>query len=148
MQMKLYVTNADYEKVKNSFLNFRSFSVINVQDIIKSFNYNSESMNEYSQFIVNNEIQSILRESIAKKKFFNIIYINTELTIEKIENLKEYINDTESIDKFIFIDDEENSNKDVYPLFDEIILYPKTKRVRIMQCDTIKNPMYYWINNR
>ncbi|MCK9574594.1 MAG: hypothetical protein WC979_01675 [Candidatus Pacearchaeota archaeon] len=146
--MKLYVTNADYEKVKNSFLNFRSFSVINVQDIIKSFNYNSESMNEYSQFIVNNEIQSILRESIAKKKFFNIIYINTELTIEKIENLKEYINDTESIDKFIFIDDEENSNKDVYPLFDEIILYPKTKRVRIMQCDTIKNPMYYWINNR
>jgi hypothetical protein len=145
--MKLYVTVENYEKVKTSFLNLRSFSIINVQEIMDNFGYTYETLDEYSQFIVNDEIRSIMNESISKKKFFNIIYINTELSVDTIENLKDFAKESNKIDKFIFIDDG-ISHKDLYPLFDEIIFFPKCKRTRIVQCKSIKNPLYYWLNNK
>lgn len=146
--MKLYVTLEEYEKVKSSFLNLRSFSIINVQEIMDNFGYTPETLNEYAQFIVNDEIRNIIKDSITRKKYFNIIYVNTELTVDTIENLKDFAKETGKIDKFIFIDDNEQSHKDLYPLFDEIIFYPMYKRMRIIQCKSIKNPLYYWINNK
>lgn len=146
--MKLYVTLEEYEKVKSSFLNLRSFSIINVQEIMDNFGYTPETLNEYAQFIVNDEIRNIIKYSITRKKYFNIIYINTELTVDTIENLKDFAKETGKIDKFIFIDDSEQSHKDLYPLFDEIIFFPMYKRMRIIQCKSIKNPLYYWINNK
>lgn len=146
--MKLYVTNADYNKVKKSFLNFRSFSVINVQDIVQSFNYTEDELDEYASFIINDEIKSILNDSISKKKFFNIMYVNSNLDIEIIENLKEFAKHESNIEKTIFIDDDKKSHVNLYPLFDEVIFFPESKRVRIIQCETIKNPLFYWINNR
>lgn len=145
--MKLYITKEDYEKVKNSFLNLRTFSVINVQEIIESFNYNKDSMNEYAQFIVNDEIENSIKDSISKKKFFNIMYVNTDLTLDTINSLKDFASETEHIDKIIFVDNF-GENKDLYPLFDEVIFFPKAKRVRIIQCQSIKNPLYYWVNNK
>lgn len=146
--MKLYVTLEEYEKVKTSFLNLRSFSIINVQEIMDNFGYNPETLNEYAQFIVNDEIRNIIKYSITRKKHFNIIYVNTELTVDTIENLKDFVKESDKIDKFIFIDDSEQSHKDLYPLFDEIIFFPMYKRMRIIQCKSIKNPLYYWINNK
>lgn len=147
--MKLYVTNADYEKVKNSFLNFRSFSVINVQEIIKSFGYENKELSEYAAFIINKEIQSLIKESALKKKYFNIIYINNDLSSDTIVNLKYFLDENVKIEKFILIDNKENQTNILsYPLFDEIIFFPEAKRTKIIHCDSIKNPMYHWINNR
>lgn len=145
--MKLYVTSENYEKVRNSFLNLRSFSVINVQEIMASFGYTKDNMNEYSQFIINDEIRNNIKDSITKKKYFNIMYINADLSVDIIENLKDFARETESIDKIIYIDDG-LTHKELHPLFDEIVFFPKSRRVRIMQCKSIKNPMYYWLNNK
>jgi hypothetical protein len=148
--MKFYVTNADYEKVKTSFLNFRSFSVIDVQSILQSFNYDENNIDEYKQFIVNNEIVNLIKDSITKKKFFNIIYINKDLDVEKIENLKDYLKEEGKLEKIIFIDENTENSKfeKFYILFDEVIFFPSSKRTRIMHCESIKNPLYHWINER
>lgn len=148
--MKFYVTSEKFENVKNAFLNFRSFSIINVQEIIDDFGYDKNNLNEYQMFIINDEIQNVIKDSVVKKKYFNIIYINEDLNTNVIESLKESIDDYKDIEKFVFIDDKEDKsspNFKLYPLFDEIVFFPKTKRIKIVHCETIKNPLFYWLNS-
>lgn len=148
MGMTLYVTNTDFNKVKNSFLNFRSFSVIDVQYILKTFQYDKDTLNEYIKFIIDEEIINIIKDSILKKKYTNVMYINKNINDDIIENLKEYIKQEPLIEKLIFIDNTEQTHIKLYPLFDEVIFFPKTKRIHIIQCESIKNPLYYWLNNQ
>lgn len=143
--MRFYVTKEDCERVKSSFLNVRSFYIISVKEIVESLSFVSKT--NYFNFLVNEEIKARIIDAVEKKKYSNIIYVNEGLDVEIIENVKEIVNGISYIEKIVFIDDEKMNEK-LYPLFDEVIFFPKLRKVKIIECECIKNPLYYWLNNR
>jgi hypothetical protein len=141
--MRFYVTNENVDRVKESFLNVRSFFIINTKEISESFQFVKNE--DYFNFLVNEEIKTKIIDAAEKKKYSNIIYVNENLNVEVIENIKDIIKSMQFIEKFIFI--ESGDNFSIYPLFDEVIFFPETKKVKIIECESIKNPLYYWLNN-
>lgn len=143
--MRFYVTKFSNEKIKESFLNVKSFFIIDVKELLESLQFIKNK--NYFEFLTNEEIKNKIIEATEKKRYNNIIYINEDIDINIIENLKDVLKEIIHINKFIFIDEDEQQDKKLYPLFDEIIFFPKQKKVRIIECEYIKNPLYYWINN-
>ena len=146
--MRFYITKESSDKVKNSFLNSRSFYFINTQELIEAF-YLIKNI-DYYNFLVNEEIKNRIIEAAEKKKYSNIVYVNENLSIEIVENLKDIVKTMSFIEKMIFVDEEtKEENRNIYTLFDEIIFFPsQIRKIKIIECESIKNPLYYWLNNQ
>jgi len=138
--MKFYVTVEGVPKLKRSFLNLKIFSIINVNEIIEDFGYTYSTIDDYGAFIVNEKIMALIKNYTKSKRIRGIIYSNPNLNEDIIENLKETIEQYEKITEFVLID-EFNLPKlqYLYPMFNEIIFFPSIKKVRLIECRSIKD---------
>lgn len=138
--MKFYVTIEGVSKLKRSFLNLKLFSIISVNDIIEDYGYTYNTIDDYGAFIVNEKILSLIKNYTKSKRIRGIIYSNPNLNDDIVKNLREQIKDYEKITEFVLID-EYNLPKlqTLYPLFNEIIFFPSIKKVRLIECKSIKD---------
>jgi len=143
-----YVTTENKEFLRRNFLNLRFFALISVPDIISSLGENHTTMSDYNQFIVNKTIVKELEDVIKRKRFYSIIYSNPWIDYESIKNLQEYLEDNESIKNVILLDDKHNpKHEDYWQYFQEVKFFPSARKVRIVECEEFKTPMFYWVNN-
>ena len=138
--MKFYVTIESFLKIKRSFLNLKLFSIINVDAIIEKYGYTYSTIDEYSSFIINNHIESLIKTYSRSKRTRGIIYINSKLNTNTIDNLRDIIEKYDKISEFVLLD-EYNVPKlyEYYNLFNEIVFFPSIKKVRIIECKSIKD---------
>jgi len=142
--MRFYITKESIESIKASFFPIKSLYVIEPKEIAKSFT--SVKNKEHFEFLVNEEVKSRLIYATEKKKSSTIIYINENLDESVVENIKNILVDRGKVSIFVFIDKEEDP-KNLYTYFDEVIYFPKHKKMRIIECEPIRNTMHYWVNN-
>jgi hypothetical protein len=134
------VTVEGVQKLKRSFLNLKLFSIISVNDIIEDYGYTYSTIDDYGAFIVNEKILALIKNYTKSKRIRGIIYSNPNLNESIVENLYEQIEDNEKITEFVLID-EFNIPKlqHLYPLFNEIIFFPSIKKVRLIECKSIRD---------
>jgi|AntAceMinimDraft_7_1070363.scaffolds.fasta_scaffold00227_13 hypothetical protein len=144
--MKLYVTTHSFEKIKESFMNLRSFYFIDVDQIIKSFNYRRSELTKTGIFIVNDKIKEKLASAAKSKRYEDIVYINNELDEESINNLNTFIEDFPVITESILIEEDDTNPNKFQKFFKEILFFPTGKKIKIYECTPIKSKMFYWIN--
>jgi len=146
--MKLYITNYDYEKIKQSFLNLRLYYFIDIKEIIKSLGYDKKDLNEYNEFIISQTIENKIITAIESKRFKSIVYINEDLSDDIILGLTLLIKELPKIENLVLLDDDrDKKNENFYKFFKELLYFPTNKKVRIMECKPIKSKMFYWTNN-
>ena len=138
--MKFYITQEGVPKLKRSFLNLKLFSIINVQDILEEFNYSYSTIDAYGAFIVNKKIISLIKNYTKSKRIRGIIYSNPRINEDIIKNLHEILQEFEKINEIVLMD-EFNLPKlqQFYPYFDEIIFFPSIKKIRLIECKSIKD---------
>jgi len=142
--MRFYITKESEKNIKNTFTNIKGYFFIDIDELKKKFE-NIEDENCF-EFLLNENIKEKINQILQKKRITNIIYLNKNLNLDTVKNIKEIFENSSKIEKFVFIDKKEE-NEYLYPLFDEIVLIPKQRKIKILECEKIKNPMYYWINN-
>jgi len=142
--MRFYITKESEKNIKNTFTNIKGYFFIDIDELKKKFeNIDNENCFE---FLLNESIKEKINQILQKKKLTNIIYLNKNLNLDVVKNIKENFEESPKIEKFVFIDRKEE-NEYLYPLFDEIVFIPEQRKIKILECEKIKNPMYYWINN-
>lgn len=138
--MKFYVTIEGVPKLKRSFLNLKLFSIINVQQIILDCGYNYNNIDEYGSFIVNETIMSQIKNYSRSKRIRGIIYSNPNLNDEIILNLRERVEKNPKITEFVLIDEYNLPRlQQYYPMFTEIIFFPSIKKIRLIECKSIRD---------
>ena len=138
--MKFYVTTEGVQKLKRSFLNLKLFSIIDVPNILNEKGYSYNNIDDYGSFIVSKEINGLITNYTKSKRIRGIIYCNPNLNEDIINNLSETISNYKNITEFVLID-EYNLPKlqNLYTLFSEIIFFPSIKKVRLVECKSIKD---------
>lgn len=138
--MKFYVTIEGVPKLKRSFLNLKLFSIINVQQIILDCGYNYNNIDEYGSFIVNETIMSQIKNYSRSKRIRGIIYSNPNLNEAIILNLRERVEKNPKITEFVLIDEYNLPRlQQYYPMFTEIIFFPSIKKIRLIECKSIRD---------
>lgn len=133
--MKIYITTLDKEILRNYFLNFRSYSFIDVREIVKEETRSGFYDNPYVNFLVEQRICAEIQKAKKKRSMFDVIYCCDNIDKIIIENVKSEFRDCE-IDSVIYIEDKSKSDVDV-GLFDSVLHSP-VKRKRISKCGDIK----------
>ena len=134
--MNFYVSRYSFQYL-NIFLNFKGCSVLDVNKSRKKFQ-NIQNKTHFT-FLLNEEINNKIFE-IYKKKNHHVLYINSDLNIDCIKNIKENIEKMELylFKKIILIDTiEENTDKpqEILNYVDELLCVPSDKKVKIIQCE-------------
>mgnify|MGYP001009116131 FL=1 len=138
--MKFYVTIEGVQKLKRSFLNLKLFSIINVQQIIIDCGYSYNNIDDYGAFIVNETIMSQIKNYSKSKRIRGIIYSNPNLNEGIILNLRERVEKNPRINDFVLIDEYNLPRlQEYYPMFSEIIFFPSIKKIRLIECKSIKD---------
>ena len=136
--MKFYVTTEGTAKLKRSFLNLKLYAIINIEDILEENGYKYETLNEYEYFIVAKKIMALIKNYTKSKRIKGIIYSNPYLNHDIIENILETISEFEKITSTVLFDEYNVSkHEQYYHMFDEIIFYPSTKKIRLIECQPI-----------
>lgn len=143
--MNLYITRGSRDKLKRAFLNMRKQHVISVPDIIATLGYSSETMDEYSSFLVNEEIKNQVRNVSRARRAHSIIYSNPSLNEEIIKFLIFYVNENTEISQVYFLT-EEADDEEYYELFDGVVLYPGLKKIHILDCKPKEDDFFSWID--
>jgi len=138
--MKFYVTVEGVQKLKRSFLNLKLFSIIDVQRILEDYGYTYNTIDDYGAFIINEQILTLIKNYSKSKRIRGIIYANPNINDDIIINLQERVDKLKKVSEFVLID-EYNLPKlqQFYPLFNEIIFFPSIKKVRLIECKSIKD---------
>lgn len=136
--MKFYITSENYNRLRRSFLNLKIFSIINVQDILEQYGYTYDNIDEYGSFIVNKKIMALIKTHSKSKRIRGIIYSNPKINDNIIESLMKTVEEYDSIDNIVLLDDY-NVPKltQYYDFFDEIIYFPSIKKVRLIESQSI-----------
>lgn len=146
--MNFYITTEDKDFLKKNFLNLRFSALISVPDIVASLDEEYDTMSLYSRFIVNKTIISQVENVLKRKRFFNIIYHNPWIDYDSIKNLHEQFHDNASIKRIILLDKKDNpTNEDLWQYFEEVTFFPSVKKKKILECESFKTPMFYWLND-
>jgi len=146
--VNFYITTEDEEILRKHFLNMRFYALISIPDIITSLGKTYETLSEYDEFIVNSTIINQIEIFIKKKQYYSIIYYNPYINYNVIKNLYEYLSDNPNILKIALLDYKYNpKHEDLWQYFEEIVFFPSIKRKKILECEIIKNPMFYIENN-
>ena len=137
--MKFYITVEGINKIKRSFLNLKLFSVINVLEIIEQFGYTYSTIDDYSAFIINKKIIDLIKNYSRSKRIRGIIYCNPYLSDVVIDGLYEILVPYDKISEVVLLDDYNVPKlKHLYYQFDEIIFFPSIKKIRLIECKSIK----------
>ena len=146
--MNFYITTEDKDVLKKNFLNLRFFALISIPDIITSLGEEYETISDYSKFIVNKTIIQQVDSVLKRKRFYSIIYSNPWLNYDTIKNVHEQFSDNPLIKDIILLDDKNTrKNEDYWQYFQEVTFFPSVKKKKIVECEKIKTPMFYWVNN-
>lgn len=144
--MTLYITHEDKHKLKKCFLSLRKQVIISIEEVIVNIGYDPENLDDYSSFIINEEIKKIIQKSSSGKKSNNIIYVNKKFTDESAREIIHFVYENTRIERVVFLT-EKNKYEEYYELFEEVMFFPQLKKVHIVECEQIKNPMFRWIND-
>jgi len=116
------------------------FSIINVQQIIIDCGYSYNNIDDYGAFIVNETIMSQIKNYSKSKRIRGIIYSNPNLNEGIILNLRERVEKNPRINDFVLIDEYNLPRlQEYYPMFSEIIFFPSIKKIRLIECKSIKD---------
>jgi hypothetical protein len=138
--MKFYVTVEGIQKLKRSFLNLKLFSIIDVQRILEDYGYTYSTIDDYGAFIINEQILTLIKNYSKSKRIRGIIYANPNISDEIIINLQERVDKLKKVSEFVLIDEYNLPRlQQFYPLFNEIIFFPSIKKVRLIECKSIKD---------
>jgi hypothetical protein len=144
--MILYITHEDRSKLKRCFLSLRKQVVITAEDVIINLGYDPDKLDDYSGFIVNEEMKKLIMKSSSGKKSNNIIYSNKNFTDESVRGIIHFVYENTKIERVVFLS-EKGKYEDYYELFEEVMFFPTVKKVHILDCDQIKNPLFRWVND-
>lgn len=135
--MKFYLTSETYFRLQNNLSNINSFGIIDVDFIIKSLNLDMSK--DYNKFLVNSEISKLILNYSKNRKNKGIIYIYSNLSENIVNNIKDVIKDINSISELVLLDDYNLPKlKFLYDKVDEIMYFSTFRRVRIIECKSIK----------
>ena len=138
--MKFYVTVEGIQKLKRSFLNLKLFSIVNVTEILEDLGYTYSTIDEYGVFIVNKRIMKLINNYVKSKRIRGIIYCNPHLNDGIVENLHDILETTAKINEVVLLDDYNVPKlQNLYPLFNEVIFFPSIKKIRLIECKSIKD---------
>jgi hypothetical protein len=144
--MKFYITIEGINKIKRSFLNLKLFSVINVPEIIEHYGYTYSTIDDYSSFIINKKIMDLIKCYTRSKRIRGIIYSNPYLSDDIIEGLYTTLEPFDKISDIVLLDDYNVPKlKHLYYSFNEIIFFPSIKKIRLIECKNIKDPVEWKI---
>lgn len=133
--MKFYVTTEGIQRLKNSFLNLKLFSIIHIPDILEEYGYTYSSIDEYGSFIISNHINDNIKIYAKSKRIRGIIYSNPNINEKLLDNLFETIADINNITEAVLLDDYNVPKLEhLYFYFDEIIFFPAFKKIRLIEC--------------
>lgn len=133
--MKFYVTTEGIQRLKNSFLNLKLFSIIHIPDILEEYGYTYSSIDEYGSFIISNHINDSIKIYAKSKRIRGIIYSNPNINEKLLDNLFETIADINNITEAVLLDDYNVPKLEhLYFYFDEIIFFPAFKKIRLIEC--------------
>lgn len=135
--MKFYLTSETYFRLQNNLVNINKFNIIDVDFIIKSLNLDMSK--DYNKFLINSEIVKLIHTASKNKKIKGIIYINSNLCENVINNIKDILLEIPSISELVLLDDYNLPKlKHLYNNVDEIMYFSTFRRIRIIECKTIK----------
>ncbi len=149
--MKFYITVENTTKLKRSFLNLKLFSIISVPDILEELGYTYDSIDKYSAFIINKKITKLIKNYVKSKRIRGIIYSNPSLNQDVINNLYNELINISNIREIVLLDDYNIPKlQHLYPYFEEVIFFPSIKKIRLIECRTIKDHINWGIikNNK
>ena len=146
--MNFYITTENKDILKKNFLNLRFFALISVPEIIETLGEEYETITDYSKFIVNKTIIQQVDNVLKRKRFYSIIFFNPWLNYDTIKNIHEQFSDNALIKDIVLLDDKKTrKNEDFWQFFNEVTFFPSVKKKKIVECEKIKTPMFYWTNN-
>ena len=146
--MNFYITTEDKDFLKKNFLNMRFSALISVPDIVESLNETYNEMSMYSKFIVNKTIIGQVENVLKRKRFYSIIYSNPWIDYDSIKNIQEHFNNNPLINTVALLDHKYKSkHEDLWQYFQEVTFFPSVKKKRILECESFKTPMFYWLND-
>ena len=131
--MKFYLTVESKYRIQNSFLNLNAFHIIDVQEIISSFNLDLSK--QTNVFIINSYIEKSILNNAKSKRLQGIIYINNLLNETVIKNLYEMIKHNTNISQMVLLDDYYTPKLlNLYKNFEEILFFPSVRKIKIIEC--------------
>ena len=139
--MNIYVTNEPINRLKNSFSNINTFAIIDVDLIVKTINL--DLTKTHNVYLINSEIEKLIATNCKSKKFKGIIYINSKLNSDILNNLLSLIENedkkTSDINDIILLDDYDTPKlQRYYYMVNEIMYFSSFKRVKILECKPLK----------
>lgn len=129
--MKIYITSIPVESLRAHFLNFRMYSVIDVESIKNEFS-DYRGRQEYMRMIVDQEITERLKCAKRRRKTMNIIYVTNNICKDILDSLTDFFGESD-IESFIYIKDPSKEMTDTC-IFDDIIELNNVKRRRVIRC--------------
>jgi hypothetical protein len=133
--MKFYVTLEGLPKLKKSFLNLKLFSIIYVPEILEQHGYTYSTIDEYGSFIINNQINELIKSYAKSKRIRGIIYSNPSINENVISNIFEVLVNIETISEIVLLDDYNVPKlQHLYSTFDEIVFFSSIKKIRLIEC--------------
>jgi len=138
--MKFYVTTEGTQRLKNSFLNLKLFSIIHIPEILEEHGYTYSTIDDYGSFIISNHITDLIKSYAKSKRIRGIFYSNPNINEDLLYNLFETISEIDTITQAVLLDDYNVPKLEyLYPHFDEIIFFPSFKKIRLIECQKISN---------
>lgn len=136
--MKFYLTSETQFRLHNNLTNINTFFVVDVDNIIKSLDL--DITKQHNIFLVNSEISKLIISAAKVKKYKGIIYINSNISKNVLDNIKKIISDIPTIDDIVLLDDYNLPKlKHLYSEVDEIMYFSTFRRIRIIECKSIKD---------
>lgn len=114
-------------------MNLRKYLIIAADEVIQSVGYADLELDECSQFLVNEEIKKLIRDGSVRRKLLSVVYTNPDMNDEAVRELIHYATGVPSISNVIFLV-EKGEREEYYELFQEVIFFPTTKKVHIVEC--------------
>lgn len=135
--MKIYITNEPLSRLKNSFSNLNTFAIVDVDLIVKTLNL--DLTKHHNIYLMNSEIERLIATNCKSKKYKGIIYINTKLNMNILNNLLSLLENedkkTTNLTDLILLDDHDTPKlQRFYSMVDEIMYFSTFKRVKILEC--------------
>lgn len=143
--MNIYITRGDRDKLKKAFLNMRKQHVISVAEIIAKLGYTPETLDEYSGFLVNEEIKNQIRSVSRAKRAHAIVYTNPDLSEDIIRFIVFYVNQNTDLADVLLLTDE-GTDENLYELFNGVVFYPAAKKISIVECKKHDSTLFNWIH--
>lgn len=112
--------------------------MLDIQDLINSMGLTADKST--SVYLINEEIQRVIRQQAALKKVHGIFYIVSNISESLYTSLNKRIKNWPEIDHLVLIDNGQFPNHtEVMHLFNEVIFYERFKRNKIIVCQNINS---------